>query len=207
MAAIMMIDIRGFSRMSERMAPDALMSLLADYQSRLVPVIQAEGGAIDKFLGDGIMATFGAVTPEAGHCAQAMAAAEAVLDTVGLWNDARRRAGQEPVAIGIGIAGGRVVFGAVGDASRLELTVIGAPVNLAAKIEKHNRVAGTVALAEAGVVDAAEATGWRPRRSRLQRLVAAPVDGLDARLDLVAISALPVDQAVAAGRAGDQAGG
>ncbi|GGB51396.1 adenylate cyclase [Tistrella bauzanensis] len=206
-AAIMMIDIRGFSRMSERMAPDALMSLLADYQSRLVPVIQAEGGAIDKFLGDGIMATFGAVTPEAGHCAQAMAAAEAVLDTVGLWNDARRRAGQEPVAIGIGIAGGRVVFGAVGDASRLELTVIGAPVNLAAKIEKHNRVAGTVALAEAGVVDAAEATGWRPRRSRLQRLVAAPVDGLDARLDLVAISALPVDQAVAAGRAGDQAGG
>lgn len=191
-ATIMMIDIRGFTRMSERLAPDALMSLLAEYQARLVPVIQAEGGAIDKFLGDGIMATFGAVAPDPAHGARAMAAATAVLDAVARWNGARRLAGLDAVAIGIGIAGGRVVFGAVGDESRLELTVIGAPVNLAAKIEKHTRKAGVAALAEAAVVDAAEAAGWRAGPGvGLRRLGAAPVDGLDGAVTLVAIEATP----------------
>ena len=59
-AAILMVDIRGFTHLATIVEPDDLVCLLADYQSRIVPIIQHHGGAIDKFMGDGIMATFGA---------------------------------------------------------------------------------------------------------------------------------------------------
>lgn len=77
-AAIMMVDIRSFTIMAEKMGATDLIGLLAEYQSRMVPAIQAESGAIDKFLGDGIMATFGAALPSETFAADALRAADAV---------------------------------------------------------------------------------------------------------------------------------
>ena len=115
------------------------MKLLQDYQGRVCPLIVSNGGSIDKFLGDGILASFGAVAASTTAAADALRAADAVLAAADRWADERRAAGLSPLSVGLAVASGRVVFGAVGDGERLELTVIGDAVNFAAKLEKHNK--------------------------------------------------------------------
>ncbi|MFV7875565.1 adenylate/guanylate cyclase domain-containing protein, partial [Enterococcus faecium] len=132
-ATVLYCDIRGFTGLAATLDPDALMTLLADYQSRVVACIAAHGGSVDKFLGDGVLASFGAARPSRRHAAAAVEAAIAIVAACDAWAREREAAGLHPVRIGVTVAAGTVVFGAVGDASRLEITVIGEPVNLAAK--------------------------------------------------------------------------
>ena len=169
--AILMVDLRGFTRLSTELAPDAVMKLLQEYQARVCPLIAQHGGSIDKFLGDGILASFGAVLPSATPAADALRAADAVLQEADRWSEERRGAGLAPLSIGLAAASGRVVFGAVGDRERLEFTVIGDAVNFAAKLEKHNKEERTRALADGATYARAEAQGYvppaeRPRRPR-----------------------------------------
>jgi adenylate cyclase len=180
-AAILNVDIRGFTALAATMDPSALIKLLHDYESRMVPVIQKHGGNIDKFLGDGILATFGAVLPSDRYAADVLNAVDELVAVADNWNDERRAAGLDPIKIGMAVASGRVVFGAVGDDTRLEYTVIGEPVNLSAKLEKHNKVAGTRALATAGLQERGEAQGYAlaaPRDHAMMSIegVAEPVD-------------------------------
>ena len=84
-AAAMFIDLRGFTRMSQTMEPRDLVRLLGEYQGRVVPIVQAHGGAITTYLGDGIMVTFGAVRTNASYAADALRATEALLDSLGAW--------------------------------------------------------------------------------------------------------------------------
>ncbi|MEQ8700665.1 MAG: adenylate/guanylate cyclase domain-containing protein, partial [Bauldia litoralis] len=116
-AAILTTDIRGFTNRSSAMAPNDVLAALTEYQSRLVPVIQANGGRIDKFLGDGILATFGAVAPSAAYAADALRAAEAVCEASAGWAADRLAAGQEPFEVSVSVTTGPVIFGAVGDES------------------------------------------------------------------------------------------
>ena len=102
-AAIMMIDIRGFT-FAATIPADDVIRLLAGYQSHMVPVIQANGGTIDKFLGDGIMATFGATEPSETQAADALRAADAVFEAAQAWNDFRAKEGfttTMPVNVGV----------------------------------------------------------------------------------------------------------
>ncbi|MFN0263388.1 adenylate/guanylate cyclase domain-containing protein [Tepidamorphus sp. 3E244] len=159
-AAILNVDIRGFTRLAERMSPDAVICALAAYQERLVPVIQRNGGTIDKFLGDGIMATFGAAGPTGHECADAM---RAVDEIVAALDDRSKEIGGgslDPASINLAVASGPVIFGAVGSDERLEFTVIGAPVNLSAKLEKHNKALGSRAIATAGCYESAIRQGY-----------------------------------------------
>jgi adenylate cyclase len=185
-AGIVFLDLRGFTRLVEREAPAGVMALLADYQARVVPVLQRHGGSIDKFLGDGIMASFGAVRPSDTGAADALAALEAVLAEAEAWRAERHAAGLPCPALNGAATTGTVLFGAVGDASRLEITVIGDAVNLAAKLEKHNKTARTRALASAEAVAAAKAQGWRPDGA-LRDLPGERVEGLAEPVDLVAV--------------------
>ncbi len=158
-AAILNVDIRGFTEMAADMDPSTVMSVLTDYQRRLVPAIQAHGGTIDKFLGDGIMASFGAVTPTSTYAADALKAVDAVLEAIGDWQgDGQATA---PYEINLAVAAGPVSFGAVGDEKRLEYTVIGAAVNLSAKLEKYNKDAGSRALVDRETYDTACRQGYR----------------------------------------------
>jgi adenylate cyclase len=125
-------------------------------------VIRAHGGTVDKFLGDGIMATFGATRPSARYAADAIGALLACLVESKAWEAERRTSGLPPLSVNGAVATGRVVFGAVGDSARLEYTVIGDAVNLAAKLEKHNKRAGSRGLATKAAVALAEEQGWRP---------------------------------------------
>jgi adenylate cyclase len=160
-AAILMVDIRGFTRLASATQPDELICLLADYQSKMVPIIQGHNGTIDKFLGDGIMATFGAAVASETFAADALEAVDAIMAA----NDNRpvdHQADKRPaLKIGAAVTTGRIIFGAVGDASRMEYTVIGDAVNLAAKLEKHTKTEGVQALCSAVAYETARSQGYR----------------------------------------------
>ena len=158
------------------------MRLLADYQARMVTAVRAHGGSVDKFLGDGILASFGAAQASPAWAAEGAAALEAVVAAAEAWAQARADAGERPVAVGAALAAGRVMFGCVGDHDRLEYTVIGEPVNLAAKLEKHGKTEAAAAVLPAAILELAETQGFRPalaweiRRARAVAGVSEPLD-------------------------------
>ncbi|MEQ8814997.1 MAG: adenylate/guanylate cyclase domain-containing protein [Thalassobaculum sp.] len=186
-AAVLNVDMRGFSQLATEIPPDDLIALLAEYQGLVVPVVQAHGGSIDKFMGDGVMATFGATRPSATAAADALRAAADLADAAAAWGQRRRAAGRPAPAVGIAVASGPVVFGAVGDQSRLEYTVIGAPVNLAAKLEKHTKAEGVRALTDAATYGSALKQGYRPPAPP-ERRPGRSVGGLDEPQDLVVLA-------------------
>ncbi len=181
-AAILVTDLRDFTRLSMTLMPGAVVKLLQEYQGRICPAIQRAGGSIDKFLGDGILSSFGAARPGDTWAADALRAADAVMAAADAWHAQRIAEGLPPVRIGMALAAGRVVFGAVGDGDRLEYTVIGDAVNLAAKLEKHTKEENVRALCDAATYDAALRQGYVPiadrevRRNRSVAGVSTPVD-------------------------------
>ena len=180
--AILTVDLRGFTRLSTELAPADVMKLLQDYQGRVCPLIVSNGGSIDKFLGDGILASFGAVVPSPTAAADALRAADAVIEAADRWAAERRAAGLPPLSIGLAAASGRVVFGAVGDGERLEFTVIGDAVNFAAKLEKHNKDEKTRAVVDGTTYARAEQQGYvapAAREHRPGRKVAGVADLVD----------------------------
>jgi adenylate cyclase len=180
--AILTVDLRGFTRLSTELAPGDVMKVLQDYQGRVCPLIASNGGSIDKFLGDGILASFGAVESSTTAAADALRAADAVIAAADRWTAERRAAGLPPLSIGLAATSGRVVFGAVGDAERLEFTVIGDAVNFAAKLEKHNKDEKTRALVDSNTYALAERQGYVPpavRERRPGRTVGGVADPVD----------------------------
>jgi adenylate cyclase len=185
--AILIFDIRGFTAFSNHLSPNEVMALLAEYQARLIPIIQNHGGSIDKFLGDGVIATFGVARPSPAYAADAIVALDEALAEIDRWNADRHTAGLHPVVVNAALTIGPVIFGAVGDDTRLEYTVIGEPVNLAAKLDKHNKKSRTRALATQDAFAMALAQGYRPRAPRQTRS-ACRIDGTDAPVDLVVLA-------------------
>ncbi len=186
-AAAMFVDMRGFTKLASTLAPRDLIALLGEYQKIAVPVIQRNGGSITTYLGDGIMITFGATRPSEAYAAEAMRAAEQLLDALGEWADTRRAAGQPAPGVGIGIAVGTVTCGAIGDEGRLEYAVIGDPVNRAAKLQNHTKAEKVLALTTPEAVQRATAQGYEPTRAREVRSACA-VAGIADTLDLVVIA-------------------
>ncbi len=186
-AAVLNVDMRGFSQMATEIAPDNLIALLSDYQRLVVPIIQRHGGSIDKFLGDGIMATFGATRPVDQPVADALRAVDAIAEETAAWYARRRTAGLPAPAVGAAVAAGPVVFGAVGDETRLEYTVIGAAVNLSAKLEKHTKAEQVRALTDADTYRTGIAQGYRPR-SEPEPRSGRTVIGLDTPVDLMVLA-------------------
>lgn len=185
-AAILYLDIRGFTRLARDLPPDEVTRILTEYQAVVVPILQRQGGAIDKFLGDGIMATFGAAMPSDSYAADALRALVAALDAAAAWAGSATATGRPDIAVNGAVATGRVVFGAVGDENRLEYTVIGDAVNLAAKLEKHNKALGTRGLATAEAFTLACSQGFQPDGAP-RPLAAARLDGVAQAIDLVAL--------------------
>ena len=185
-AAIMMTDLRGFTPLTEQLPPREVMALLSAYQSRVVAAISAEGGSVDKFMGDGILASFGAAAASDEPAAQAMRAADRILRDCAAWREERRAEGLRAPAIGLAINTGRVMFGAIGDASRLEYTVIGDPVNVAAKLEKHTKTEAVDALTTVNAYEQALEQGYQPPADR-ERRVQRTVEGVPVPLDLVVL--------------------
>jgi adenylate cyclase len=137
-ASILFADIRGFTSMSERMAPEEIVSMLNEYFSVMVDIIIAYEGNLDKFIGDAMMAVFGAPTRHADDPLRAVRTAVAMQRALVELNEERDRRGAEAIYIGIGIATGDVVAGNIGSEKRMEYSVIGDEVNLAARIQSKS---------------------------------------------------------------------
>lgn len=187
-AAIVMLDIRGFTRFSTKVAPTRVVEMLTSFHARIVPIVQGNGGVIDKFLGDGVMATFGAVKASPTAAADALTALSEIMVEARAWSqDMRQSADGADLTVNGAAAAGRVVFATLGSAERLEYTVIGEAVNLAAKLEKHNKVEATAAIVTASMFDLACEQGYVPRRPP-DRRPARTVAGVPEPVDLVALA-------------------
>ena len=140
--AVMFVDIVGFTRMAAQQSPEDVVALLRQFHARLEARVFEHHGTLDKFLGDGLMATFG--TPEAGphDAVNALRCGRAMLADIEEWNAARTEAGAEPVKVSIGLHFGSVVLGDIGSERRLEYAVLGDTVNVASRLEVLTRNLG-----------------------------------------------------------------
>ena len=144
---VLFADIRGFTRISEHAPPEKIVNLLNRYFSAMTDIIFAHGGTLDKYLGDGLMALFGApaVTPK--DAANAMAAAVAMQRRMLSINDELRAEGLPEIGVGIGLHTGEVIVGYIGSERRSEYTAIGDAVNTASRLES-NAKAGEIPVSE-----------------------------------------------------------
>lgn len=138
---IMVTDLRGFTRYSENMEPLAVLEYLNRLQGFLSEVVEQQGGWVDKFMGDGMLAVFGAPKTLENDAEQALRAAQIILRDVKHWS---------PLPIGIGIHSGSVVAGCLGMNGHLEFTVIGDTVNVAARLEALTKQVGHPLLISQG---------------------------------------------------------
>ncbi len=132
---ILFCDLRDFTTFSERLAPTEVLALLNRYLDRMSTIIEQHGGVIDKYIGDAIMALFGAPVASADAPARAVAAARDMAHALDVLNRELAAEGKPALAFGIGINTARVVAGNMGSRTRLNYTVIGDGVNLASRLE------------------------------------------------------------------------
>lgn len=133
-ATVLFADIRGFTSLSERIEPRKVVDLLNDYFEHMVEVVFENGGALDKFIGDEIMAVWGAHVSVEDHAYKATRAALEMQQRLSSYNVARRKAGKIEVRMGIGVNTGELVAGYMGSSRAMNYTVIGDVVNVAARL-------------------------------------------------------------------------
>jgi adenylate cyclase len=190
---VLFVDLRGSTGLAENMDPSSLSVLISSFRRRVTRAALMHGGVIDKFIGDGALLVFGIPEPKSDDPTRAIACAREILRLIDEWN--RKRRFDPPVRVGIGVHEGEAYCGVVGDDERLEFTVLGDMVNVAARIEQATKTFQFPLLASAAVVEAAgQAAEWIevsheklrgrmapvvilvPRDSRKWSLTTGPVD-------------------------------
>ncbi len=132
---VMFCDIRGFTAYSEKRPPEEVVGRLNEYLTAMTRVVFKHGGTLDKYLGDGLMAIFGAPVDYPDHVRRAITAAVEMQKEIDVLNKNWVQKGQPPLNIGVGINSGSVLVGNVGSPERMDYTVIGEDVNLASRVE------------------------------------------------------------------------
>ncbi|HEX4327267.1 MAG TPA: adenylate/guanylate cyclase domain-containing protein [Burkholderiales bacterium] len=156
---VLFSDIRNFTTISEKLKPDEVVGMLNAYFERICPVILAEGGCIDKYIGDAIMVEFGAPLPQADHALRALRAAlrmqEIAADFRAWMEQHFGGRGLPEFAVGIGMHSGEAVMGNIGSSARMEYTAIGDAVNLASRLESASKELGWKIVASESTMQAA----------------------------------------------------
>jgi adenylate cyclase len=137
--SVLFSDIRGFTTISESMKPEEVVPLLNEYLSRMVEVVFRHDGTLDKFIGDAVMAFWGAPVPDEQHPRKAVLCAIEMIEELKALQEKWRREGRPVIEIGIGINTGEMVVGNMGSNQKMEYTVIGDNVNLGSRLEGLNK--------------------------------------------------------------------
>jgi len=166
-ATVLFSDIRRFTSIAEALPPQETVAMLNEYFTAMVEVVFAHGGMLDKYIGDALMAVFGTPVANIADADNALSVATEMIRELAAFNRRRGETRLEPIEIGIGIATGDVLAGSLGSRRRLEYTVIGDNVNLAARLEAANKYYGTRVLLAASTVDTLRS---RPLLRRLDLL-------------------------------------
>jgi adenylate cyclase len=156
--SVLFSDIRGFTTLSETLPPAELIDLLNRYMSVMVDVIVSQGGMVNKFGGDSLLAVFGTpLNPSPKHVARAVRAAQAMFTALAQFNAAQCAQNAPELKIGIGLASGPVVAGNIGGEGRIEYTVIGDTVNLASRLQSMTKEVGQDILMNEKTLELAQA--------------------------------------------------
>jgi adenylate cyclase len=166
-ATVVFVDMRDSTGRAETLDPRALSIFISSFRRRITKSAQAHGGVIDKFVGDGALVVFGVPEPSSCDARRALTFASDLTDRIDRWN--RKRCFEPPVRIGMGVHTGDVYCGLVGDESRIEFTVLGDAVNVAARLEDATKRYGRPLLASDATIKAAGASGWAELGSEVLR--------------------------------------
>ena len=156
--AILFVDIRGFTARSETMSPEALTRFVTEYRAHITQAARDHNGIVDKFMGDAVMLIFDPRADVPPPAARAVACGQEVLKRIKDWPEQSR----DPVTVGIGIHYGEVFVGVIGDDDRLEFSVFGDAVNIAARLEEMTKSTGMTMVVSQAVLENAglDATDW-----------------------------------------------
>lgn len=159
--SVLFADVRNFTALCEGVAPAGILALLNRYLTRVSAVIEDHGGVVDKYVGDAVMALFGAPLAHEDDAARAVGAALGMRAALEALNTELAAEGRSAIGIGIGINTATVVAGNMGSESRMNYTVIGDGVNLASRLESATRGYGAMILASEATRRAAPGFAWR----------------------------------------------
>lgn len=170
-ATVVVSDLRGFTAIAEHMTPVEVLQFLNEVQGMFANAVRTYGGTVDKFMGDGMLAVFGAPEPDDTHAQKAVSAVLAMRDGLAKLNVQRDLRALEPIDMRVGVHSGLVVTGCIGSGARLEFTIIGDTVNMASRLEGLAKERGVEVLISE------ETVKRLPIESSLSRL-AIPLEAL-----------------------------
>lgn len=185
--AVLFVDIEGFTGFAAGRDPSEVIGVLRRFHGIVEGEIFAHDGTLDKFLGDGAMATFGTPEPGEKDVVNALEALRAMIAAMAEWNAERAAAGEVPVHARFGLHFGPVVLGDIG-ATQLEFAVIGHTVNVASRLEALTRQLGVTAILSEEMRDAAEAGGGNGLLDGFERRGAQRIRGIDGEVSVWALA-------------------